>query len=160
MIRTSGNALNKVDRNDARYKALLSIHERLAKKDPTIWGPDAQAEAAIRLNWIDLPESSRDLLPALDALYAKHRDKKTIILCGMGGSSLGPEVIAASFKKSIFILDSTTQTMSSMHLIPIYPAHSLLSALNQVQQLKPLHSVHYFTINLLKQDSYPRTIWS
>ncbi|CAB4338542.1 MAG: hypothetical protein F2690_04220 [Actinobacteria bacterium] len=107
MIRTSGNAINKVDRKDPRYKALLAIHERLAKKDPTIWGPDAQAEAAIRLNWIDLPESSRDLLPALDALYAKHRDKKTIILCGMGGSSLGPEVIAASFKKSIFILDST-----------------------------------------------------
>jgi glucose-6-phosphate isomerase len=107
MIKTSGNAINQIDRNDPRYKALLAIHERLAKKDPTIWGPDAQAEAAIRLNWIDLPESSRDLLPALDALYAKHRDKKTFILCGMGGSSLGPEVIAASFEKSIFILDST-----------------------------------------------------
>ena len=107
MIKASGNAINNVDRNDPRYKALLAIHERLVKKDPTIWGADAQAEAAIRLNWIDLPESSRDLLPALDALYAKHRDKKTIILCGMGGSSLGPEVIAASFQKSIFIMDST-----------------------------------------------------
>ena len=107
MIKISGNAIKQIDRSDMRYHALIEVHSRLAKKDSTIWGAAAQSEAAIRLNWIDLPESSRELLPALDAIYARHRDKKTIILCGMGGSSLGPEVIAASFKKSIFILDST-----------------------------------------------------
>jgi glucose-6-phosphate isomerase len=116
MIKLSGNAISKVDRSDARYKALLEVHLRLAKKDSTIWGPAAQVEAAVRLNWIDLPESSRELLPALDALYAKHRDKTNVILCGMGGSSLGPEVIAQSFKKKLFILDSTD---------PDYVAHAL-----------------------------------
>ncbi|MEY4337865.1 MAG: hypothetical protein RL680_760, partial [Actinomycetota bacterium] len=92
MIKISGSAISKIDRGDARYKALLEVHSRLAKKDSTIWGSAAQAEAAMRLNWKDLPESSRELLPALDALYAKHRDKSMVILCGMGGSSLGPEV--------------------------------------------------------------------
>ena len=116
MITLLGNAISKVDRSDARYKALLEVHSRLAKKDSTIWGPAAQVEAAVRLNWIDLPESSRELLPALDALYAKHRDKTNVILCGMGGSSLGPEVIAQSFKKKLFILDSTD---------PDYVAHAL-----------------------------------
>ena len=116
MIKLSGNAISKIDRNDVRYKALTAFHARLATKDPTIWGSAAQAEASIRLNWIDLPESSRELLPALDALYAKHRDKKTVILCGMGGSSLGPEVIAQSFKKKLFVLDSTD---------PNYVAHAL-----------------------------------
>jgi len=116
MIKLLGNAISKVDRSDARYKALLEVHSRLAKKDSTIWGPAAQVEAAVRLNWIDLPESSRELLPALDALYAKHRDKTNVILCGMGGSSLGPEVIAQSFKKKLFILDSTD---------PDYVAHAL-----------------------------------
>jgi glucose-6-phosphate isomerase len=116
MIKLSGNAISKVDRSDARYKALLEVHSRLAKKDSTIWGAAAQVEAAVRLNWIDLPESSRELLPALDALYAKHRDKSNVILCGMGGSSLGPEVIAQSFKKKLFILDSTD---------PDYVAHAL-----------------------------------
>ena len=104
MIKLLGNAISKVDRSDARYKALLEVHSRLAKKDSTIWGPAAQVEAAVRLNWIDLPESSRELLPALDALYAKHRDKANVILCGMGGSSLGPEVISLTYKKDIFIV--------------------------------------------------------
>jgi len=107
MIKLSGHAISKIDRSDARYQALLEVHSRLSKKDSTIWGKGAQAEAAMRLNWIDLPESSRELLPALDALYAKHRDRSNVILCGMGGSSLGPEVIAQSFKKKLFILDST-----------------------------------------------------
>jgi glucose-6-phosphate isomerase len=116
MIKLSGKAISKIDRSDARYKALIEVHSRLAKKDSTIWGAAAQVEAAVRLNWIDLPESSRELLPALDALYAKHRDKGNVILCGMGGSSLGPEVIAQSFKKKLFILDSTD---------PDYVAHAL-----------------------------------
>jgi hypothetical protein len=116
MIKISGHAIKNIDRSDVRYVALTQVHARLAKKDPTIWGPSAQAEASVRLNWIDLPESSRDLLPTLDALYAKHRDKSNVVLCGMGGSSLGPEVIAKSFKKRLFILDSTD---------PNYVAHAL-----------------------------------
>jgi glucose-6-phosphate isomerase len=116
MIKISGHAIKNIDRSDIRYVALTQFHERLAKKDSTIWGEAAQAEASVRLNWIDLPESSRELLPALDALYAKHRDKNNVVLCGMGGSSLGPEVIAQSFKKKLFILDSTD---------PDYVAHAL-----------------------------------
>ena len=116
MIKISGHAIKNIDRSDVRYVALTQVHARLAKKDSTIWGPSAQAEASVRLNWIDLPESSRDLLPTLDALYAKHRDKSNVVLCGMGGSSLGPEVIAKSFKKKLFILDSTD---------PNYVAHAL-----------------------------------
>ena len=116
MISLKGNALTKIDRTTAEYKALQVFHDRLKTKDSTIWGPDAQAEAAIRLNWIDLPESSRDLLPQFDALAAKHRDKTNVILCGMGGSSLGPEVIAQTFSKKLFVLDSTD---------PDYVAHAL-----------------------------------
>jgi glucose-6-phosphate isomerase len=116
MISLKGNALTKIDRTSSQYKALQAFHERLMNKDSTIWGPEAQAEASIRLNWIDLPESSRDLLPQFDALAAKHRDKSNVILCGMGGSSLGPEVIAQTFSKSLFVLDSTD---------PDYVAHAL-----------------------------------
>ena len=107
MISIKGTSLSKIDRSSAQYRALQAFHERLKHKDSTIWGPDAQAEASIRLNWIDLPESSRDLLPQFDALAAKHRDKASVILCGMGGSSLGPEVIAQTFSKKLFVLDST-----------------------------------------------------
>jgi glucose-6-phosphate isomerase len=116
MISIKGTSLSKIDRSSSHYTALQAFHERLKQKDSTIWGPEAQAEAAIRLNWIDLPESSRELLPQFDALAAKHRDKTSVILCGMGGSSLGPEVIAQTFSKKLFVLDSTD---------PNYVAHAL-----------------------------------
>ena len=116
MISIKGTALSKIDRSSTQYKALQAFHERLKQKDSTIWGPEAQAEAAVRLNWIDLPESTRELLPQFDALAAKHRDKSTFVLCGMGGSSLGPEVIAQTFGKKLFVLDSTD---------PNYIAHAL-----------------------------------
>ena len=116
MTQLTGHSLSKIDRNDSRYRALMEFHSRLAQKDLTIWGASAEAEATVRLNWIDLPESSRDLLPQLDALCAKHRDKLRVILCGMGGSSLGPEVIAQTYKRDLFILDSTD---------PNYIAHAL-----------------------------------
>ena len=95
---------------------LAKTHPRIAAKDATTWGVTAQAEAAIRLNWVDLDESSRPLLPQLDALAAKFRERTDLILCGMGGSSLAPEVIAQTFKKKVFILDSTD---------PDYLAHAL-----------------------------------
>lgn len=116
MTQLTGHSLSKIDRSDSRYRALMEFHSRLAQKDPTIWGAAAAAEATVRLNWIDLPESSRDLLPQLDALCAKHRDKLRVILCGMGGSSLGPEVIAQTYKRELFIVDSTD---------PNYIAHAL-----------------------------------
>ena len=116
MISIKGSSLNKIDRSSSEYKSLQAFHERLKGKDSAIWGSDAQAEASIRMNWIDLPESSRDLLPQFDALAAKHRDKSNVVLCGMGGSSLGPEVIAQTFSKKLFVLDSTD---------PDYVAHAL-----------------------------------
>ena len=82
---------------------------RLANCDPTIWGESAAKEAAIRLNWVNLPEKSRQLLPELDALSAWSREfgHEVFILCGMGGSSLAPEVMAQVYKKELTILDST-----------------------------------------------------
>ena len=116
MITLSGPALSKIDRQDPVYLALVGAHPRLAKKDATIWGPAAATEAAVRLNWVDLDESSRELLPILDAVAAKFRERDNLVLCGMGGSSLAPEVIAQTYRKKIFILDSTD---------PDYLAHAL-----------------------------------
>jgi glucose-6-phosphate isomerase len=92
-----------------KVSALNAITAKLAAKDATLWGPAAQAEAAIRLNWIDLPLTSRELLPTLDALSAWSREigHSDFVLCGMGGSSLAPEVIAAVYRKNLIVLDST-----------------------------------------------------
>ena len=109
MIELSGSLLDKYDPQSDIARDLNSITSALARKDSTLWGTVASAEAAIRLNWIDLPHASMELIPKLDQLRAWVAEKKLnqIILCGMGGSSLAPEVLGKTFGKNIFILDST-----------------------------------------------------
>ena len=116
MIKVSGPSLPKVDRSDAQYSLLEKTNARIAAKDAMTWGATAAPEAAIRLNWVDLDETSQHLLPILDAISAKFRDRTDLVLCGMGGSSLAPEVIAKTFDKKVFILDSTD---------PDYLAHEI-----------------------------------
>ena len=86
---------------------LNSASLRISAKDYTIWGENTEAKT--RMGWVDLPTKSRELLPQLDALSAWARSKNLteIVLCGMGGSSLAPEVIAATYGKRLTILDST-----------------------------------------------------
>ncbi|PSK96767.1 glucose-6-phosphate isomerase [Murinocardiopsis flavida] len=85
------------------------VPARLAAKDASLWGPDAAEEAAVRLGWVDLARSSRALLPELgrqvDAKRAAGLDR--VVLAGMGGSSLAPEVIAATAGKPLVTLDTT-----------------------------------------------------
>jgi len=116
MITLRGSSTSKIDQLDPKFIALVDASARLARKDAGLWGPNAEVEAATRLNWIDLPNSSRALLPELDALAAKFRNHRHVVLCGMGGSSLAPEVIAAAFEKQLFVLDSTD---------PNYLSHAL-----------------------------------
>ena len=122
MLKISGEKVGTIDRSSALYKKIEAVNPRLAGKDCTIWGAAAEAEASVRLNWIDAPESSRDLLPQLDAISAKFRNHTRVVLCGMGGSSLAPEVIAATYRKELFVLDSTD---------PVYIHHALTGDLRE-----------------------------
>ena len=91
------------------FAKLNEIAPRLSAKDSTLGGEQAAAEAAVRLGWVDLPHSSRALLPELDRLSAWIRSKNIVdvVLCGMGGSSLAPEVIAKRYAKRLTVLDTT-----------------------------------------------------
>ena len=125
MITVSGTALSIA--TEERTNSLTAIVDRLAAKDHTLWGAEAEAEAAVRLNWIDLPTSSRALLPELDALtaWARSREISSIVLAGMGGSSLAPEVIAKTYKKSLTVLDTTDPDQINA-AIPADLAHTLV----------------------------------
>jgi len=104
-MKLSGQILTKID--PEIIKQLCEIAPLVAKKDSSLW--PLEQETVNRLGWIDLPTKSRALLPELDALSAWTRSNglTEIVLCGMGGSSLAPEVIASTYKKSLTILDST-----------------------------------------------------
>jgi glucose-6-phosphate isomerase len=81
----------------------------LLEKDPTLWGDAAEAEAKIRLGWVDTFRHSRELLPQLrlvrEELRAAGLDH--VVLAGMGGSSLAPEVISRTLGKKLTVLDTT-----------------------------------------------------
>jgi glucose-6-phosphate isomerase len=79
----------------------------LVAKDPTLWGADAQSEAASRLGWLDTFRRSRALLPQLAELRAELGDLDHVVLAGMGGSSLAPEVIGRTLDKRLTVLDTT-----------------------------------------------------
>ena len=118
----SGPSLAQVDRSSDLYRVLEQAHGRIAVKDATTWGGKAATEAAIRLNWVDLPETSAALLPRIAEVVARFKEQSRVVLCGMGGSSLGPEVIALTYKKDIFIFDSTD---------PNYAQHALTGDLKK-----------------------------
>ncbi len=79
----------------------------LLAKDPTLWGPAAESEAKIRLGWIDTFRRSRDLIPQLAELGTELADLTHVVLAGMGGSSLAPEVISRTLGVPLTVLDTT-----------------------------------------------------
>ena len=97
MISLSGLPIDSVV-NSPLLEKLNFANERLKKQDAMLWGKSAEKEALNRLGWIELPSRSLQLLSKFDAIAALRRKNSIsrIVLCGMGGSSLAPEVIAAS----------------------------------------------------------------
>lgn len=93
----------------AAREALVShgVPGLLDRKDPTLWGEEAEAEAKLRLGWVDTFRRSRELLPELARLRRERADLDHVVLAGMGGSSLAPEVIARTLAAPLTVLDST-----------------------------------------------------
>ena len=86
-----------------------SVASRLFARDATLWGPEAESEASIRLAWVGLATSSRPLVGEIAALREVFAEEGLdhVVLCGMGGSSLAPEVICATAGKPLVVLDSS-----------------------------------------------------
>jgi glucose-6-phosphate isomerase len=77
--------------------------------DATLWGAQAEAEASRRLGWVQAVSVSRPLVAEIGALRAQLAAKGVtrVVLAGMGGSSLAPEVIAQTAGVPLVVLDST-----------------------------------------------------
>jgi glucose-6-phosphate isomerase len=107
-VLASGPAADAITRH---VPQLVADHfaSRLFAKDPTLWGPDAESESAIRLSWVGLGRTSRPLLGEVAALRDQLAEQgfDHIVLCGMGGSSLAPQVICATAGVELTVLDSS-----------------------------------------------------
>ncbi|MFS2241553.1 glucose-6-phosphate isomerase [Microbacterium sp. OR16] len=85
------------------------VASRVTAADSDLWGADASAEASVRLGWVDAVSNSRPLVAEIVALRddLRARGIDRVVLAGMGGSSLAPEVIANTAGVPLTILDST-----------------------------------------------------
>ncbi len=99
----------------ARMKAEeRRIVDRIWQRDHTVWRPEP-TEISNRLGWLDLPEQTLAQLHSLTSRVEALLDYKPtdVILLGMGGSSLCPEVFRRTFGSEssfpgLHVLDSTT----------------------------------------------------
>ncbi|GAA3769509.1 glucose-6-phosphate isomerase [Microbacterium kribbense] len=81
----------------------------ITAQDATLWGPAAQDEASRRLGWVQAVSVSRPLVDEIVALREEFvaAGLTRIVLAGMGGSSLAPEVIARTAGVPLVIVDTT-----------------------------------------------------
>jgi len=107
-VSVSGVAADAV----ARHVPTL-VTEKFASKlgagDSTLWGVDAEPESAVRLGWVHASRNSRHLIDDILTLRDEFRARglTRIVLCGMGGSSLAPEVITRTEGVPLVVLDTT-----------------------------------------------------
>ncbi|MGA2319313.1 MAG: glucose-6-phosphate isomerase [Solirubrobacteraceae bacterium] len=90
------------------------VAERLREGDPTLWGPAGAPEISNRLGWLEIAERMLVEVDALLLFAQEIREEgfKDVVLLGMGGSSLAPEVFRRSFGHQpggarLHVLDST-----------------------------------------------------
>ncbi len=89
------------------------IVERMRQRDHTLWKPDPR-EISDRLGWLQSPMTMADRLPEIGAFVEDVRAEgfRFVLLLGMGGSSLAPEVFRRIFGSApgfldLAVLDST-----------------------------------------------------
>ena len=88
------------------------VVRRIWERDGTLWAPEGTPELADRLGWLDIAERLAPEADDLTAFGAEVREAgiTDAVLLGMGGSSLGPEVLRTSFGDGavrLHVLDST-----------------------------------------------------
>lgn len=82
----------------------------MQRQDPTLWGPAAVPEASKRLGWTQPFADAYKALEEAESFAAEIAAEgfTHVILAGMGGSSLAPELIAADANvDTLTVLDST-----------------------------------------------------
>ncbi|MBI2402436.1 MAG: glucose-6-phosphate isomerase [Gemmatimonadetes bacterium] len=90
------------------------IVRRIWARDPTVWKPDPRTpEIADRLGWLAVADEIRNRVDELVRFADETRRRfDRVVLCGMGGSSLAPEVLWRTFGRrrgfpTLTVLDTT-----------------------------------------------------
>jgi transaldolase / glucose-6-phosphate isomerase len=109
-----------------------SVAARLLAEDATLWAPAGTPEIANRLGWLTIAARMLEELDEVEAFAGEARAAgfEDVVLLGMGGSSLAPEVLRRAFGATaghprLHVLDSTdAQTVRAVEA-QIEPARTL-----------------------------------
>lgn len=142
------DALAELDQRD--------VVRRIWRKDSTVWKPDP-TEITNRLGWLTITELMNEQIPALQSFAQEIQDDgfRHIVLLGMGGSSLGPEVLRHTFGSvpgypELIVLDSIVPASVQAVTETIDPAHTLfLVSSKSGTTTEPISLFQYFR-NLLE----------
>jgi len=90
-----------------------NVVARIWQKDHTVWKPDPE-EITNRLGWLTVTDLMSEQVPALVSFAEEVKDAgfRNVVLLGMGGASLGSEVLRQTFGSAagypeLIVLDST-----------------------------------------------------
>jgi transaldolase / glucose-6-phosphate isomerase len=90
------------------------VARRVWERDGTLWAPEGTPEVTDRLGWLTIADKMLEEADALDAFReeCKADGLTDVVLLGMGGSSLAPEVFRLSYGPQegglrLHVLDST-----------------------------------------------------
>lgn len=122
--------------NEAVMTAIATLSgadvvRRIWQNDYTVWKPDP-AEITDRLGWLTVTDFMHEHLPLMQRFTQAvcHAGFRHVVLLGMGGSSLGAEVLRQVFGSSpgypeLMVLDSTVPAAIQAVTGVIEPAHTL-----------------------------------
>ncbi|WP_217132272.1 hypothetical protein [Leucobacter chinensis] len=90
------------------YLVASKAASRLREGDATLWGKAAAAEASERLGWVSAASDIVDVIAQGEELCTKLStiDYSRVLLCGMGGSSLAPQVMTNDSPIPLIAIDS------------------------------------------------------
>ncbi len=107
-VAARGAAQRAIEKHVPRLVEQL-VASRITGGDASLWGPEAEDEASKRLGWTQAVAVSRPLVAEILTLREQliERGITRLVLCGMGGSSLAPEVITRTAGVDLVVLDAT-----------------------------------------------------
>lgn len=124
---------------------------RIWRNDHTVWKPEP-TEIINRLGWLTVTDLMRKQIPSLEHFAREIRGAgfRHVVLLGMGGSSLGPEVLRQTFGSAkgypeLIVLDSTVPACVQEVTGSIHLAHTLFLVFSKSgTTVEPLSLLDYF----------------
>jgi len=134
---------------------------RIWRGDHTVWSEDP-TEITDRLGWLTSADNMRDEIGSLTqfATDVKTEGYRHVVLLGMGGSSLGPEVLRQTFGSAdgypeLIVLDSTAPESVQAVADAIDPARTLFLVSSKSGSTIELNAFYGYFRQLVEQERGP-----